>query len=122
VREAEVKRPGAAESVFRENFDSATMPEFVEAVQTYSPRKAETMLKKRLIVVAVLATGLGIFFVSRVRCPYCHNSDANRTGACVHRAAWGYCTEDYYPEHNNKATCRWCRGTGEMSGLEGLLD
>jgi len=82
------------------------------------------MSKRIAILVAALVPILliGGYSLSRVECPYCHNSDANQPGACVHRERWGYCREDSYAEHYNKATCPWCRGTGEMSGFEALAD
>jgi hypothetical protein len=82
------------------------------------------MSKRVAVLVAALVPILlvGGYSLSRVECPYCHDSDANRQGACVHRERWGYCNEDYYAEHHNKANCPWCRGAGEMSGFEALAD
>jgi hypothetical protein len=77
----------------------------------------------RLLLAALTPLMLvGGYSVSRVECPYCHDSDANRKGACDHRERWGYCREDVYAEHYNKATCPWCRGTGAMRGWEAMMD
>jgi hypothetical protein len=82
------------------------------------------MSKRFAMLVAALAPILlvGGYSLNRVECPYCHGSDANQKGACVHREVCGYCDEDYYAEHYNKATCPWCSGAGEMSGCEALAD
>jgi len=78
----------------------------------------------------LLATGIAVAFIlgtaafcaMQIECPYCHNSDANVKGNCVLRQRTGYCREDYYDEHNNKSSCRWCWGRGRMSRWEALWD
>jgi hypothetical protein len=63
-----------------------------------------------------------VFLFWPVQCPYCHASDANTKGHCVHRQQTGDCREDYYPAHFNKSTCWWCRGAGDMARLSAWLD
>jgi hypothetical protein len=81
----------------------------------------------RAIIVAMAIVGVLIvaavpFCAMQIECPYCHNSDANVKGNCVLRQRTGNCTEDYYPEHNNKSTCPWCRGEGHMTRWEAFWD
>jgi ssDNA-binding Zn-finger/Zn-ribbon topoisomerase 1 len=73
------------------------------------------------VILAAAAIAVG-YSQQIVTCPYCHNSNVNVKGNCVLRQQTGSCSEDYYPQHNNLASCPWCGGKGQMTRLEAFLD
>jgi len=83
-------------------------------------------MKRALPFILLLLAGClvlaGAVAFSSVECPYCHNSDANKKGACLKRQRDGSCREDYYDTHYNLSSCPWCRSRGSMSRLDAFLD